>query len=46
MPLCAFPEQASYSGTGDVNKAENWTSPAGDTGLLEVGAAGIAAGRK
>ena len=44
MPLCAFPEQARYSGTGDVNKAENWTCPAGNAAQLEVGSAGVAAG--
>jgi feruloyl esterase len=44
MPLCAFPEQARYFGTGDVNKASNWTCPAGDTRQLEVGSAGLAAG--
>jgi Tannase and feruloyl esterase len=25
MPLCKFPEEASYSGSGDVNLAANWT---------------------
>ena len=44
MPLCAFPEEARYSGTGDVNKAENWTCPAGNAAQLEVGPAGVAAG--
>ncbi len=44
MPLCAFPEQARYSGSGDVDKAENWTCPAGDASQLEVGSAGVAAG--
>ena len=44
MPLCAFPEQARYSGTGDVNSAENWTCPSGDASQLEIGPDGAAAG--
>jgi len=44
MPLCKFPEQAHYLGTGDVNNAANWTCPADDRSLLEVGRAGFAAG--
>jgi feruloyl esterase len=44
MPLCAFPEQAKYSGTGDVNSAENWTCTPGDTSQLDVGPDGAAAG--
>ena len=44
MPLCAFPEQARYSGTGDVNSAENWSCVHGDTSQLDVGPAGVAAG--
>ncbi len=44
MPLCPFPAQARYAGTGDVNAASNWTCPAGDRSQLEVGADGIAAG--
>lgn len=44
MPLCKFPEQARYKGSGDVNDAANWTCPPGDRLLLEVGANGIAAG--
>jgi feruloyl esterase len=44
MPLCAFPEQARYKGTGDVNAAENWTCVQGDTSQLDVGPAGVAAG--
>ena len=44
MPLCAFPEQARYKGTGDVNGAENWACVKGDTSELEVGPAGVAAG--
>jgi feruloyl esterase len=44
MPLCAFPSQARYKGAGDVNAAENWTCPQGDTSQLDVGPAGLAAG--
>ena len=44
MPLCAFPEQARYGGTGDVNSAENWTCVPGDKSQLDVGADGVAAG--
>jgi feruloyl esterase len=44
MPLCVFPEQARYKGTGDVSVAENWTCPEGDASQLEVGADGVAAG--
>jgi feruloyl esterase len=44
MPLCAFPEQARYSGSGDVNAAANWNCPANDRSQLDVGAAGIVAG--
>ena len=28
MPLCKFPEQAKYSGSGDVNDAANWSCSA------------------
>ncbi len=44
MPLCAFPEQARYSGSGDVNVAANWSCPATDQSQLEVGADGVMAG--
>jgi feruloyl esterase len=44
MPLCAFPEQARYKGTGDANSAENWTCEKGDMSQLDVGPSGIAAG--
>jgi feruloyl esterase len=44
MPLCAFPEQARYKGTGEINAAENWTCVQGDTSQLDVGPAGVAAG--
>jgi feruloyl esterase len=36
MPLCKFPEQAQYSGSGDVNSAANWSCTA-NKDLLQVG---------
>ena len=44
MPLCKFPEEASYSGSGDVNLAANWTCSANDTRMLAVGSNGTTAG--
>jgi len=44
MPLCKYPEEPSYSGTGDVNSAANWTCRPDDHRLFEVGANGRAAG--
>ena len=44
MPLCKFPEEASYSGSGDVNLAANWTCNASDTRMLAVGSNGTTAG--
>jgi len=44
MPLCKFPEEASYSGSGDVNLAANWTCNPNDTRMLRVGRDGAAAG--
>ena len=44
MPLCKFPEEASYSGSGDVNQAANWTCNANDKRMLQVGADGAVAG--
>lgn len=44
MPLCKFPEEATYSGFGDVNLAANWTCNASDTRVLQVGSNGTAAG--
>ena len=43
MPLCAFPAQAVYDGTGDVNQASSW-SCAPNSKLLEVGSDGAQAG--
>lgn len=43
MPLCKFPEQAEYKGSGDVNQSANWQcSP--NRKLLRVGADGRLAG--
>ena len=44
MPLCKFPEEASYSGSGNVNVAANWTCNASDTRMLQVGVTGLASG--
>jgi Tannase and feruloyl esterase len=44
MPLCKFPEEASYSGSGDVNVAANWSCKPNDTRMLQVGSNGTAAG--
>jgi hypothetical protein len=44
MPLCKSPEEASYSGSGDVNLAANWTCNANDTRMLQVGSNGTTAG--
>jgi len=43
MPLCAFPEEAQFSGSGNVNSAANWTCTA-NRRLLEVGSNGRQAG--
>lgn len=44
MPLCKFPEEARYNGTGAVNSAASWSCPPNDRGMLEVGANGKSAG--
>ena len=44
MPLCKFPEEARYNGTGPVNSASSWSCPANDRGMLDVGANGQSAG--
>jgi len=44
MPLCKFPEMASYNGTGDVNNAASWSCSASDQRLLTVGPNGKRAG--
>src|SRR5262249_30154253 len=43
MPLCAFPEEAQYSGTGNVNSAVSWACTA-NAKALEVGPNGRQAG--
>ena len=43
MPVCAFPTQATYAGTGDVNVASHW-SCAPNRKLLDVGPNGTQAG--
>ena len=41
MPLCKYPEQAHYNGTGDQTKAPNWSCSPLDRSLLDVGLNGI-----
>ncbi len=43
MPLCPFPTQASYSGSGDVTSAANWSCTPNQK-LLDVGTNGVQAG--
>lgn len=44
MPLCPFPEQARYNGTGDVTEASSWSCPSKDKTLLRLGTDGVQAG--
>jgi hypothetical protein len=48
MPLCKFPEAATYTGspgdTASMNLAANWTCNVSDTRMLQVGGNGMAAG--
>ena len=44
MPLCKFPEEASYSGSGNVYSAANWSCDPNDTGMLAVGTTGLTSG--
>lgn len=44
MPLCKFPEMARYSGTGDLRDGANWSCPANDTRMLQLGESGRRAG--
>jgi len=44
MPLCKFPEQARYKGSGDVNDAANLSCPQKDQSLLASGPNGNLAG--
>jgi feruloyl esterase len=44
MPLCKFPEQAHYKGSGDVTDSSNWRCPERDQSLLAAGPNGAQAG--
>ena len=44
MPLCKFPEQAHYKGSGDVKSASSWSCPEKDKSVLAVGPNGTQAG--
>lgn len=44
MPLCPFPIEAHYNGTGNVDDASSWTCPQFDTSLLKIGIDGRQAG--
>jgi feruloyl esterase len=44
MPLCKFPEQAHYKGSGDPKSVASWSCPPDDKSLLAVGPNGIQAG--
>jgi feruloyl esterase len=44
MPLCRFPAQARYKGSGDVTDSSNWSCPQQDQSLLAVGPNGAQAG--
>ncbi len=44
MPLCKFPEQARYKGSGEVTDAASWTCPSNDRSLLDVGPNGVQSG--
>lgn len=44
MPLCKFPEQAHYKGSGNPKSVSSWSCPQNDKSLLAVGPNGIQAG--
>ena len=44
MPLCKFPEEASYTGSGNVYSAANWSCDPSDTRMLALGTTGLASG--
>ena len=44
MPLCKFPEMATYKGSGDVKDTANWECRSSDTRMLKVGVSGREAG--
>jgi feruloyl esterase len=43
MPLCTFPTQATYRGSGNVNDAANWSCVPNER-MLEIGTEGAQAG--
>jgi len=43
MPLCPFPTEARYTGSGDVNDAANWSCRP-NTAMLQTGVNGRQAG--
>ena len=43
MPLCAYPTEASYAGSGDVTQAAQWSCTP-NRRLLQVGSNGVQAG--
>jgi feruloyl esterase len=44
MPLCKFPAEAQYKGSGDVNDSSNWSCPQKGQSLLASGPNGALAG--
>lgn len=44
MPLCPFPQMASYKGSGNVSESANWECRSGDKRMLTVGETGMQAG--
>ncbi|HWF13698.1 MAG TPA: tannase/feruloyl esterase family alpha/beta hydrolase, partial [Candidatus Acidoferrales bacterium] len=44
MPLCKFPEQAHYKGSGDPKSVASWSCKPDDKSLLAVGPNGTQAG--
>jgi feruloyl esterase len=44
MPLCKFPEQARYKGSGDAKSVASWSCKPDDKSLLAVGPNGTQAG--
>ncbi len=44
MPLCKYPEEARYNGTGNVDEATSWSCPQDDHSLLRIGLNGFEAG--
>ncbi len=44
MPLCPYPEEARYRGSGSPHSAQNWSCTAKDRRLEKIGPAGLRAG--